>query len=175
MNRSVTATAPGKVIIFGEHAVVYGQPAIAAPVHQAQATATVEPGEPGSGLILSAADLDLVLPLTEAPKDDPLAAMARLTLAYLDAPAPDATLTVRSTVPIASGMGSGAAVSTAIVRALAAWMGRELRADVVSGLVYEVEKLHHGTPSGIDNTVSATSKCSVAPTSKVSMGCPRTK
>jgi mevalonate kinase len=155
MQRSVTATAPGKVIIFGEHAVVYGQPAIAAPVHQAQTTATVEPARPGSGLILSAVDLDMVISLAQAPDDDPLAAIARLTLAHLGAPAPDATLTVRSTIPIASGMGSGAAVSTAVVRALAVWMGRELRAETVSSLVYEVEKLHHGTPSGIDNTVVA--------------------
>ena len=41
------------------------------------------------------------------------------------------------------------------VRALAAWVGRELRPGAVSRLVYEVEKLHHGTPSGIDNTVVA--------------------
>jgi mevalonate kinase len=155
VQRPVTATAPGKVIIFGEHAVVYGQPAIAAPVHQAQATAIIEPGEPGSGLVLSAVDLGRVLPLAEAPEDDPLAAITRLALAHLDAPAPDARLTIRSTLPIASGMGSGAAVSTAIVRALAAWVGRELRAETVSSLVYEVEKLHHGTPSGIDNTVVA--------------------
>ncbi|MCP4516905.1 MAG: mevalonate kinase, partial [Delftia sp.] len=155
MQRSVTATAPGKVIIFGEHAVVYGQPAIAAPVHQAQATAMVKAGRPGSGLSVSAIDLDRVISLAKAPEHDPLAAIARLTLAHLDAPAPDAALTVRSTIPIASGMGSGAAVSTAIARALAAWVGRELRTATVSSLVYEVEKLHHGTPSGIDNTVVA--------------------
>lgn len=155
VNRSVTATAPGKVILFGEHAVVYGQPAIAAPVHQVQATATVEPGRPGSGLTLFAVDLDQVTTLAESPRDDPLAAIARLALAHLDASVPDATLTVHSTIPIASGMGSGTAVSTAIVRALAAYVGRELATATVSELVYEVEKLHHGTPSGIDNTVVA--------------------
>jgi mevalonate kinase len=152
---SVIATAPGKIILFGEHAVVYGQPAIAVPVHQVQAAATVAPGLPGSGLILSAVDLGRVTPLAEAAADDPLAAMARLTLAYLDASPPDATLTVRSTIPVASGLGSGAAVSTVIVRALAAYLGRELEPTLVSRLVYEVEKLHHGTPSGIDNTVVA--------------------
>lgn len=155
MSGPVTATAPGKIILFGEHAVVYGQPAIAVPVHQAQATATVQPDQPGSGLTLVAVDLGRVTPLADAPADDPLATMVRLTLAHLGVPLPDATLAVHSTIPIASGLGSGAAVSTAIVRALAGYLGRELERATVSRLVYEVEKLHHGTPSGIDNTVVA--------------------
>jgi mevalonate kinase len=52
-------------------------------------------------------------------------------------------------------MGSGAAVSTALIRALAEFLGHPLSPDEVSELVYEVEKIHHGTPSGIDNTVIA--------------------
>ena len=153
MNSPVTGTAPGKIILLGEHAVVYGRPAIAVPVHQVQATATVDPAAPGSGLIVSAVDLDRVMRLNEAPEDDPLATIARLTLAHLGAAPPDATLTIHSSIPIASGLGSGAAVSTAIVRALAAYLSHELPPATVSRLVYEVEKLHHGTPSGIDNTV----------------------
>jgi mevalonate kinase len=155
MNGPVIRTAPGKVILFGEHAVVYGQPAIAVPVQTLQATATVEPASPGSGLTLVAADLERVIPLVKAPGDDPLAAVARLTLSHLNVDPPDARLTIRSTIPIASGLGSGTAVSTAIVRALTAFLGRELAPATVSRLVYEVEKLYHGTPSGIDNTVVA--------------------
>jgi mevalonate kinase len=67
----------------------------------------------------------------------------------------DLTITVTSTIPIARGLGSGAAVSTAITRAVARHFSTELAADEVSRLVYEVERLHHGTPSGIDNTVIA--------------------
>ena len=150
------ASAPGKVILFGEHAVVYGRPAIAVPVTQVCARAEAEPGEPGRGLVLVAADVGLTVPLAQAPADDPLATIARLTLDYLGvASAPDAVITVRSTIPIASGMGSGAAVSTAIARVLAALLGRPLTAGETSALVFEVEKLYHGTPSGIDNTVVA--------------------
>jgi mevalonate kinase len=192
-----TGRAPGKVILFGEHAVVYGRPALAVPVTQVAAEATVEPGEPGAGLTIWAADLGEQIDLRTAPADHPLAAAARLALAHLGLPEPDWKLTVRSTIPIASGMGSGAAVSAAIVRALAEANqrisesanqrmadGRRQMADdesatsyqlsaisyrpsaisyrpsaigpeEVSALVYEVERLHHGTPSGVDNTVIA--------------------
>jgi mevalonate kinase len=150
-----TASAPGKVILFGEHAVVYGQPAIAVPVTQVQATVTIAPAPPGSGLTLVAPDLGTRSSLSAAPEDEPLAAAARLALAHLSNPEPDATLTVTSTIPIASGLGSGTAVSTALARALAAFLGRRLDPAQVSALVFEVEKIHHGTPSGVDNTVVA--------------------
>jgi len=152
---SATASAPGKVILFGEHAVVYGQPAIAVPVTQVQATATVEPAPAGSGLTIVASELRTSISLSKAPQDDPLAAAARLTLDHLSTDVPDATLIIRSTIPIASGLGSGAAVSTALIHALADFLGSPLETAEVSALVFEVEKIHHGTPSGIDNTVVA--------------------
>jgi mevalonate kinase len=150
-----TGRAPGKVILFGEHAVVYGRPALAVPVTDVEATATVATAAAGSGLVIWAADLKEEVALPTAPADHPLAAAARLALARLGLPEPDWRVTVHSTVPIASGLGSGAAVSTAIIRALAAAAGADWDAVTVSELAYEVEKLHHGTPSGIDNTVIA--------------------
>ena len=110
--------APGKVILFGEHAVVYGRPALAVPVTQVQAEAVVEPGERGAGLTIVAADLGETIAVRDAPADHPLAAAARLTLVKFGLDNPDWRVTVRSTIPIASGMGSGAAVSAAIVRAV---------------------------------------------------------
>jgi mevalonate kinase len=151
----IQSSAPGKVILFGEHAVVHGRPAIAAPVTQVQATASAGPAPPGSGLTLIASDLEKSVSLATAPQDEPLAAAARLTLAHLSIPEPDGILTISSTIPIASGMGSGAAVSTALVRVLAGFLGHRLGATEISELVFEVEKIHHGTPSGIDNTVVA--------------------
>lgn len=150
-----TAIAPAKIILFGEHAVVYGRPAIAVPVMHVRASATVEAGPPGSGCALIARDVDRTVRLADGAADDPLAAIVRVTLRRLQAPEPDVVITIQSTIPIASGMGSGAAVSTAIVRALAAHLNRALDNETVSSLVFEVEKLYHGTPSGIDNTVIA--------------------
>jgi len=149
-----SASAPGKVILFGEHAVVYGQPAIAVPVTQVKANATVTPAPPGSGLTIVASDLGTDFRL-DAPPDEPLTAAARLALSHCSAPEPDATLTLRSTIPIASGLGSGTAVSTALIRALAEFLGCPMETAELSALVFEIEKIHHGTPSGIDNTVVA--------------------
>jgi mevalonate kinase len=50
-------------------------------------------------------------------------------------------------------MGSGAAISVAVIRVVATFLGRQLPDEQVSALTYEVEKIYHGTPSGIDNTV----------------------
>ena len=155
-----TACAPGKVILFGEHAVVYGRPAIAVPVTQVQARAVVEDAPVGQGIVIHAADLHLQWRVGAAsPADDtlqPMEATVRHTLERLSVQASlDIKLTVSSTVPIARGLGSGAAVSAAIVRALAAHFGQTITPQEVSDLVYQSERIYHGTPSGIDNTVVA--------------------
>jgi mevalonate kinase len=148
------AHAPGKVILFGEHAVVYGRPAIAVPVTEVQASACVEPGEAGQGVVVVAPDLGRRIVLREAAEDEPLARIVRVTLAKMKAERElDLTITVTSTVPVARGMGSGAAVSTAIVRALSRHFEFWLTSRAISDLVFQTEILYHGTPSGIDNTV----------------------
>ena len=153
------AYAPGKVILFGEHAVVYGCPAIAVPVTEVRAQACVEPGEAGQGVVVAAPDLGRRIAVQDAADDDPLARIVRLSLEAMKRERdPDLTVTVTSTVPIARGMGSGAAVSTAIVRALAKHYNHWLPSRLISDLVFETEVIHHGTPSGIDNTVVAFEK-----------------
>ncbi|MCB0109885.1 MAG: mevalonate kinase [Caldilineaceae bacterium] len=150
------ATAPGKIILVGEHAVVYGRPAIAVPVWERVAQATIRAGTPGSGCIGVARDLGRTLALATAHEDEPLALVTRLTLAQLGIePNPDWHIEVSSQIPIASGLGSGAALSAALVRAIYAHVGQPVTAEQVSALVYESERLYHGTPSGIDNTVIA--------------------
>lgn len=153
---AISLSAPGKVILFGEHAVVYGQPAVAVPVTEVSAKAIITPdpaAAPGS-IHITAPQINLDAVFSELPADDPLAAAIRSTLGALNITQPPAfKLRVTSTIPLAGGLGSGAAVSTAIIRAVSAFLGHPLPDDQVSAIAFEIEKLHHGNPSGIDNTV----------------------
>jgi mevalonate kinase len=151
-----TATAPGKTILVGEHAVVYGRPAIAAPVCDLAATARITPLPAGSGCVLVARDIQRTMRLREASEDEPLALAARLALAALQHPSdPDWCIDLSSTIPIAGGLGSGAALSTALVRAIFTHAGHTALPAQVSEIVFESERFYHGVPSGIDNTVIA--------------------
>jgi mevalonate kinase len=158
------SSAPGKIILFGEHAVVYGQPALAVPVRQVQATVTVR-ATSRLGIWVEAPDIGLAAGLSSLAPDHPLAAVIHSVLSALPplvslpffkengGRTVGAIIHIASTIPIASGLGSGTAVSVATIRALSAFLGQPLPDERVSAMAYEVEKLHHGTPSGIDNTV----------------------
>ncbi|GAB4505262.1 MAG: mevalonate kinase [Anaerolineales bacterium] len=149
----ITSSAPGKIILFGEHAVVYGQPALAVPVTQVHADVRIEEIF-GPGVWINAPNIQLHSRLDALASSHPLAAtvnnaLSALGVSYLS----DISILIRSTIPVASGLGSGAAVSVALIRALAHYVGKPLTDEQVSALAFETEKLYHGTPSGIDNTV----------------------
>jgi len=151
-----SSSAPGKIILFGEHAVVYGRPAVAVPVTEVSAKVTLTPnprGQPGE-LKISAPEIGLEAMLADLPAENPLARAIRLTASALKVShIPAAGLRIKSNIPVASGLGSGAAVTVALMRSLSAFLGQTLPDERVSALAYEVEKIHHGTPSGIDNAV----------------------
>lgn len=154
MTRSVSGFACGKIILFGEHAVVYGRPAIAVPVTQVRAEAKISVF-PNASVMVDAADISRRYLVSEAARDDPIATITRLTCEKLSVEPKGFSIRIHSTIPNARGLGSGAAVSVAIVHALAKYFERTLSTAEISALAFEVEKLHHGTPSGIDNTVVA--------------------
>jgi mevalonate kinase len=148
-----TSSAPGKIILFGEHAVVYGRPALAVPVTQVQATATVSENSRG-GITIEAPNINLSADLSDLAADHPLGAVITSVFSTLKIKNPPAcTVYLQSNIPVASGLGSGAAVSVAIIRALSAFLGQPLPDETVNSLAFNIEKLYHGTPSGIDNTV----------------------
>ncbi len=150
------ASASGKFILFGEHAVVYGQPAIAFPLRKLHANAQIRQlTDQSKGHVrFIAPDIDFDKWLHETDSDDPLRKITQLTLEEIRVRSfPAIEIRISSDIPVASGLGSGAAVSTAVMRALCRHFHHPLELSRQSELVYEVEKIHHGTPSGIDNTV----------------------
>ncbi len=166
MKSSAPGSAPGKVILFGEHAVVYGRPALAVPVTQVHADVNVS-NSSRSGIWIDAADIDLHAELNTLPSDHPLASVIHnflfissrvspsplTSLPLGEGKFPNLEIKITSTIPVASGLGSGAAVTVALTRALASHLNYSMTDEEVNAFAYEIEKLHHGTPSGIDNTV----------------------
>lgn len=155
---ATSASAPGKVILFGEHAVVYGRPAIAVPVGEVRAKAiiTADPLSPPGSVRIQSPNIGIDTMLADLPGTHPLAAVVLSLKSALDIPyLPACKIRISSTIPVASGLGSSAAVSIAIIRSLSTFLGISLMDEQISQIAFEVEKLHHGTPSGIDNTVIA--------------------
>ena len=158
-----TSSAPGKIILFGEHAVVYGRPALAVPVTQVHVDVDVLDSD-RAGIWIDAPSVNLHAELNTLPSDHPLASVIHnfLFLSRTSPPAPllkgegrfpDLEIRITSTIPVASGLGSGAAVTVALTRALSMHLDFPMTDEEVNAFAFEIEKLHHGTPSGIDNTV----------------------
>jgi len=162
----VKASAPGKIILFGEHAVVYNRPALAVPVTQVHVDVEVLDSS-RKGIWVNAPGIDLHAELNSLPDDHPVGSVILNLFSRLELSSPLGSptgllrkgqgegleISITSTIPVAAGLGSGAAVSVALIRALAQHVAHPLTDEQVNELAYEIEKLHHGTPSGIDNTV----------------------
>ena len=127
------ATAAGKVILLGEHGVVYGKSALALPIHDA--------------VRVSLTDAD------ELSHDLPEEFVACL---LKDLGVDDARVRINldSRLPFGKGLGSSAAIAVAIARAFNARGNLGLDEDGINAITFASEKLAHGTPSGVDNTVA---------------------
>lgn len=146
--------AYGKTILIGEHSVVHGAPAIAVPLYDLGVEATIDTAEPGYF------DTDIYTgPVAQAPDrlSPPVAALQHAT-AHFGIDINQIRLRVRSTIPYERGLGSSAAVATAITRACASFVNESLSKQELFELVQAAERVAHGTPSGLDAyTVSASS------------------
>ncbi len=158
---AITSKSPGKSILFGEHAVVYGFPAIAVPVNSVQLKLTLlgAPDQPQGSIRLRNRETGEDALLSDLDETHPLNTALRVLASELKIDHfPAALLDISSTIPIASGLGSSAALAVALVRGLSQYTGFKLSDQRVNDLAYELEKVQHGTPSGIDNSVIAFNK-----------------
>src|SRR5689334_5312915 len=94
-----SASALAKLILCGEHAVVYGRPAIALPLADLRVQVKLAAGAPGAGITVAARDLHRRWRVADDPTH-PLSELAASVLARLGAPMPDLRVTIRSAIPI---------------------------------------------------------------------------
>ena len=150
-----SGSAAAKTILFGEHAVVYGYPAIAIPLSDLRTKVTIKNIPFSPDVTIDAVDIRLKQSLTALAPSHPIRKAIDLFCIHTATRLEAVEIQIKSQIPIASGLGSGAAITIALLRALSNHSEQSLSKEAISRIAYEVEKIHHGTPSGIDNTVIA--------------------
>ena len=138
--------AHGKLILVGEHAVVYGQPAIAIPFPlkiRAQVRKSI--GEITISSLLYTGKMEGI------PSEmNGISECIKNAFMHLNKPLKDLHITVRSEIPLGRGLGSSAAVATAIVRGIFLYFNMTPTKEELFSFV-EISEAHaHGKPSGID-------------------------
>ena len=133
-NRKGKGFSHSKIILMGEHSVVYGYPAIAIPLKNIQMECIVERSR---------------VPFFHNEKDT-LSTAVHTALKYLSKKNENIKYKVISDIPPKRGMGSSAAVSIAAIRGVLDYFNRKVDNMTLEKLVNEAEIIAHNTPSGLD-------------------------
>ena len=142
-------SACGKIILLGEHAVVYGRPAIALPVPLAVEASVRREGE-GIHILIPRWGLEQKV----HRNSQGIAGILSHLLGQLSLADENMIIEVFPHVPRAMGLGGSSALAVAILRALDHSYKLGLSDERINALAFECEKAAHGTPSGVDNTVA---------------------
>jgi len=160
----VIASAPAKIILLGEHFVVYGEPAIVMAIDK-RAYARVEKRN-DNRIHVRSMDLNLEVffengsfrveqgdPKEAKMKFEPVKqAIEKVMEKHGQHVGLD--IEINSTVPVGAGLGSSAAVIAATTAATGAILGVKLSKEDILRITYTAEKIVHGTPSGVDPAIS---------------------
>jgi mevalonate kinase/isopentenyl-diphosphate delta-isomerase type 1 len=146
------ASAAGKIILLGEHAVLYGSRALAAPLKLAVEARVVQ-SKPGVRLVVPSWGIDSAWEPSTLHHDSILRAIDTILL-HLGITRPGIRIELFPQVPRAMGLGSSAAAAVAIIRGLSAYYRLDLDNAVVNRIAHEAERIIHGQSSGIDNSVA---------------------
>lgn len=146
MQASVSGESHAKIILMGEHSVVYGEPAIALPLPSVATVVTLTRGGVGKRLT----SRYFQGPIEELPAS--MTGVLKLLNALTDRFSPDDNweLTIESDLPAERGMGSSAATAIAIIRAFFAAYHEELSHAQLLEWANIEEEVTHRSPSGLD-------------------------
>ncbi len=146
--------ANGKIILFGEHAVVYGVEAVAAAIpDMVRARVSELPPNQNATCRIKIANWG-VDTAQENDRHTLLTCMYRLIVEELGLSEIALGIEIDARVPPASGLGASAAVAVAMTKAIAHYKNKDLGSSQINDIAFKCEKLAHGTPSGLDNTLA---------------------
>ena len=149
---SCQAVGHGKVVLLGEHAVIYGGHALAVPI-SLKIRARVE-DTPNEGVHLAVPAWGVDGQLRKNDAQNSLHRSLEAILERLGLQQRNIAIKVFPEVPRAMGLGGSAALAVAVIRALSLHFGLNLGDEDINGLAFESEKVAHGTPSGVDNALA---------------------
>ena len=153
VRKSAEGRGYGKVILLGEHAVVYGSHAIAAPI-SLSVRSIIHPSQQ-QGVTLAVPKWGVETTLHDSKiKHTSFLDSLRMILDRLAIKDESFVIEVDPAIPRAMGLGGSAALAVSVIRALNGYFQLSLSDEDINGISFEAEKLAHGTPSGIDNTLA---------------------